>query len=92
VCRWARAAKGRYEFARECTETPINKAALHRWFYAQWKELGMDALEISYYMDEAIEMAFEPTVEKMEVESRRKVRARARMEYYNERKALDKIR
>jgi len=92
VAKWARASKARFEFARECASTAINKAALHRWLCAQWKELGMDLLEISYYMDDAIELAFEPTLEKMLTESRKAVRARARMEYYNERKALEGIR
>lgn len=92
VAKWARAAKGRFSFASQCDDSALNQAALHRWFRSQWTKIGMSDVEVSLYIDDAIALAFEPTVEKFLVESRKKVRARARMEYYNERKALSVIK
>jgi hypothetical protein len=85
ICTWARLAKGRFSFARECADTPVNRAALHRWFRSEWKKLEFDELKMDYYMDECIEMALEGTLERVQVMAKRKMRRQARTEYYLER-------
>ena len=82
---WARLAKARFNFARECTDTAINRAALHRWFRSEWLKLDFDELKFDYYMDECIEMAFEATNERLQVVAKRQARRQARAEYYMER-------
>lgn len=90
--KWARAAKARFEFARVCEDTPLNRAALHRWLVGQWKELAssvgskLELHRMDLFMTDTIEMCFLPTDELVQAESKRAVRRRARMEYYNERK------
>lgn len=93
--KWARAAKARFEFARVCDDTPLNRAALHRWFIARWKELlsssgtRLELHRMDLFLTDAIEMSFLPTAELMQVESKRAIRKRARMEFYNERKFVE---
>lgn len=89
--RWARAAKARFEFARVCEDSPINRAALHRWYLDQWKKqdwfcFKKHAHRLDLFMTDAIDMAFLPTAEMVASESKKAIRKRARMEYYNERK------
>jgi len=91
VAQWARAAKGRFNFARKCELSPVNEAALHRWFTKEFKDLGLSLLEISYVIDDVIALSFEPTYSRFVSESKKVVRHRSRMEYYNEKKALQKI-
>lgn len=90
--QWARCAKARFEFARLCESTAVNVAALHRWITAELRKEGMSLLEISYVIDDIIDISFEPTYERMKVISKRKEKQRARMEYYNERKSLETIK
>jgi len=90
--QWARAAKARFNFARQCERSAINVAALHRWFTAEFKKLGMTLLQISYVIDDVVDIALEPTYERMVSESKKQFRHRARMEFYNERKSIEKIR
>lgn len=92
--RWARAAKARFTFARECEDSALNRAALHRWFLAQWKEQNWENFsteihKFDAFMTDAIDMALLPTQEFVSSESKRRVRKRARMEYYNERKFVE---
>jgi len=93
--RWARAAKARFEYARICDDTAVNRAALHRWLLAQWKELkhsggGCMPLNVmDLYMTDTIDMAFLPTSEVAKSVSKRSERRRARMEFYNERKFVE---
>ncbi len=98
VARWARAAKARFAFARDCEDTKLNRDALHRWLLAQWTskqdEIGWAIPRnklhlIDMFMDEVIEMAFEPTSERLTTVSKRSARKQARMEYYNERKFVE---
>jgi hypothetical protein len=88
VAKWARAAKGRFHFATMCEDNAVNRAALHRWFLAQWRENGMNLVQVDQYMLEAIEMALEPTDTYHQVMTKRQMKRFARMEYYNERRAL----
>jgi hypothetical protein len=93
---WARTAKGRFDFARECHDTPLNRAALHRYFLSEWRKIegegkGLKPNQIDLFMGEAIDLALEPTSEQMSLMKRRKLRRWARMEYYNESKALSLI-
>lgn len=93
--KWARAAKARFEFARVCDDSPLNRAALHRWFHARWKELlsstktMMELHRMDIFLTEAIDMSFLPTDEVVQSETKRAIRKRARMEYYNERKFVE---
>ncbi len=91
VATWARAAKARFHFAMECVDTAVNRAALHRWFLSQWKELEVDGRKmplhhIDLYMGDAIELALQPTFEHHICVSKRAHRRWARMEVYNEAK------
>lgn len=93
--KWARAAKARFEFARICDDSAINRAAVHRWLYAQWKGLvnsqgnPMPPHVMDLFMTDTIDMCFLVTAELAQSESKRSVRRRARMEYYNERKFVE---
>lgn len=89
---WARQAKARFHFASVCDDTALNRAALHRWLLAEWKKLNVPLLHISMYMDQTVDMAFEETTERHASMSKRKYRRWARMEYFNERQALSKIK
>lgn len=88
VAKWARAAKGRFLFAQMCEDTTLNRAALQRWFLAQWKEVGLTLVQIDLFMLECIDLAFEPTLEFQTRMTKRQMKRYARMEYYNERKFL----
>lgn len=85
VATWARIAKGRFSFARECEDTPVNRAALHRFFAGKWREAEMDHLQFDRFMDACIDMALEPTAERMIHLGKRAQRRLARAEYYGER-------
>lgn len=93
--KWARAAKARFEFARICDDTSLNRAALHRWLLAEWKQLkredgsGIPLHVMDLFMTDTLDMCFLPTAELVQSESKRAVRKRARMEYYNERKFIE---
>jgi len=93
--KWARAAKARFEFARICEDSAINRAALHRWLLSQWKDLKngsgktMPLHVLDLFMTDTIDMCFLPTDTFAQSESKRAVRKRARMEYYNERKFVE---
>nr|QKI28843.1 hypothetical protein 1 [Ginkgo biloba tombusvirus] len=93
--KWARAAKARFEFARICDDTALNRAALHRWLLSEWKQLrrtdgsSMPLHVMDLFMTDALDMCFLPTAELVQSESKRAVRKRARMEYYNERKFVE---
>lgn len=93
--KWARAAKARFEFARICEDTALNRAAMHRWLVAQWKELlnslgqPMERHTMDLFLTDAIDMCFLPTDELAQSESKKAYRRRARMEYYNERKFVE---
>jgi hypothetical protein len=89
--KWARAAQARFEFARVCEDTAINRSALHRWLLQEWKQLrsgdkGIPLHVMDLFMTDTLDMCFLPTAELVQSESKRAVRKRARMEYYNERK------
>lgn len=93
--KWARAAKARFEFARVCDDSALNRAALHRWFLQEWKQLRnargepMPLPVLDLVMTGAIDMAFLPAEEFMNSESKKVVKKRARMEFYNERKFVE---
>ncbi len=90
--KWARAVKGRFLFANQCDDSPINRAAVHRWLLSEWKQLGIPYHHIDLFMADTLELCFEPTNEYWSVMSKRKQRKFARMEYYNEKKALSVMR
>lgn len=90
--KWARACKARFEYARVCEDTKLNRASLHRWLLSQWKELTNSIGKSpplhtwDLFMSLTIDMAFMETDEHMVSESNRAAKKRARMEFYNERK------
>jgi len=90
--KWARAVKGRFLFANQCEDTTINRAAVHRWLLSEWKQLGIPYHHIDLFMADTLELCFEPTNEHLSVMSKKKQRKFARMEYYNEKKALSVMR
>jgi hypothetical protein len=74
-----------------CEDTAINRSALHRWLLQEWKQLrsgdkGIPLHVMDLFMTDTLDMCFLPTAELVQSESKRAVRKRARMEYYNERK------
>lgn len=86
--RWARAAKVRFHFAQICQDTAVNRAALHRWFVAQWKEtykLESDFHRLDCFLADSLDMAFLPTDELVKSESKRAFRRQARAERHQER-------
>jgi hypothetical protein len=93
--KWARAAKGRFDYAADCIETPLNRAALQRWLRAKWLEtyplqFGDREHRIDEYMTDTIDMCFLPTHVFMTSQAKkRKAKKAARMEYYNERKFVE---
>lgn len=90
--KWARTAKGRFRFANECVDTELNKDAVYRFIVAELRKINMPFSHISLHASEIVELAFTPDTEFVVRHSRRQVKQRARMEYYNERKALNTIR
>lgn len=90
--KWARAAKARFHFAQMCEDTALSRAALHRYFLAEWKQLKIPLHHMDLFMLDCIELSLEPTSEYHSTMSKRKQRKQARMEYYNERRALAAIR
>jgi hypothetical protein len=92
--KWARAAKVRFDFAQYCVDSPLNRAALQRWFLAQWKEqryagIGDNIQKLDQFMVDTIDMCFLPTDQIVSHESKKAVRKRARMEHFNERKFVE---
>jgi hypothetical protein len=92
IAKWARAVKGRFLFADMCQDTAVNRQAVHRFLLHEWKAIGLPLHRISVYMLDAIELSFEPTHEFYSLVSKRKQKKFARMEMYNEKKALSAIK
>lgn len=92
--KWARTAKVRFNFAQDCVDTPLNRAALQRWLRTKWLEEYAEQLRnrehrLDVVLSDTLDMCFLPTHEFMTGLSKRAVRRRARMEYYNERKYVE---
>lgn len=85
---WARIAKGKFNFARQCEDTPLNRAALHRFFLGKWT--GPEPLlaphHVDIFMTDVIDLTFEWTPEFAASMTKRQHRRKARSLMYAEKK------
>jgi hypothetical protein len=53
---WARIAKGKFDYAHLCIDTPLNRKALLRWLNKEWTKLGIPSHQLDIFMGDCINM------------------------------------